>query len=243
MGEKQTKILVLSCGTGGGHNSAAKAIVEAFQRQKISCDFKEYLEIINPKVKNCVNRLYIRSTGGKGNVFKVTYHLGELYQKTKIKSPVYGLNSLSHRKLYHYLIENDYQYVITTHLFAAQALTTIKKKHEVHFIAIATDYVCIPFLEETDPDYFIIPSADLKQSFLEKGIPEEKLIPLGIPVSLKVQEKVDEKELKQKLGLNPQKRYLLIATGSMGFGKNEEVVTRLLEEKEPRDVIIFACRK
>lgn len=156
---------------------------------------------------------------------------------------MYGLNSLSHRKLYHYLIENDYQYVITTHLFAAQALTTIKKKHEVHFIAIATDYVCIPFWEETDPDYFIIPSADLKQSFLEKGIPEEKLIPLGIPVSLKVQEKVDEKELKQKLGLNPQKRYLLIATGSMGFGRNEEVVTRLLEEKEPQDVIIFACRK
>lgn len=234
------KVLVLSCGTGGGHNSAAKAIIEAFQEQNLVCDFKEYLEIINPKLKNYVNRLYVRSTVGKGNAFKTAYHLAELYQKTKIKSPVYGLNSLNHHKLYQYLIENDYQYVITTHLFAAQALTKIKKQHDIHFIAVATDYVCIPFWEETDPDYFIIPSEELKQEFIDKGIKREKLIPLGIPVSSRVRNREDEKALRKKLKL-ADKRYILISTGSMGFGSHENIIEKLLDEKEDDTAIIFCC--
>ena len=61
-------------------------------------------------------------------------------------------------------------YIKTTHLFAAQALTSIKKEYPIHFIAISTDYVCIPFLEETNPDYFIIPHKDLESDFLKKGI-------------------------------------------------------------------------
>lgn len=241
MEEKKEKILVLSCGTGGGHNSAGRAIVEAFQKHGITCDFKEYLEIINPKVKNCVNRLYIRSTVGKGRIFKVTYHLGELYQKTKIKSPVYGLNSLSRRKLQQYIIENGYHYIITTHLFAAQALTTLKRRYPIHFLAVATDYVSIPFWEESKPDYFVIPSEELKESFMQRGIPEEKLLPFGIPVSLRVSEKIDKRKQKEELGLAPEKRYILVATGSMGFGKNEEMVRGLLEHKKLEDILIVAC--
>lgn len=241
MEENKEKILVLSCGTGGGHNSAGKAIAEAFQKRGIWCDFKEYLDIINPKVKNCVNSLYIRSTIGKGKIFKVTYHLGELYQRTKIKSPVYGLNSLSRRKLQQYIVENHYQYVITTHLFAAQALTTIKRKYPIHFLAVATDYVSIPFWEETNPDYFVIPNEELKESFCKRGIPEEKLLPFGIPVSLQVREKIDVKKQKEELGLAPEKRHILVATGSMGFGKNEEMVQGLLTHKKPEDILIVAC--
>ena len=106
---------------------------------------------------------------------------GELYQKTKLKSPVYSLNWLNRNKLYNYIEENSYDYIVTTHLFAAQALTAIKKEHDTHFVAIATYYVSIPFWEETNPDYFIIPNEDLKKDFMAKGIKKEKLLPLGIP--------------------------------------------------------------
>ncbi len=64
------KVLVLSCGTGGGHNSAAKAVVEGLIANNVQADFKEYLEIINVKTSKMVNKLYIKSTTGKGRVFK-----------------------------------------------------------------------------------------------------------------------------------------------------------------------------
>ncbi len=235
------KVLILSCGTGGGHNSAAFAIKEELDRRNIECEFREYLELVNDKVKKHVNNLYIKSTYRNGKVFKVVYRLGELYGRTKIKSPVYALNSFSKRKLYEYIQENRFDYVITTHLFAAQALTTIRKQHNIHFVAIATDYVCIPFWEEANPDYYIIPSKDLEKDFLDKGINQKKLMPLGIPVSNNFSVEYDKNEQLEELGLSKDKKYILILTGSMGFGNITMVLEKFLEKSEKDLKLIVSC--
>lgn len=235
------KVLILSCGTGGGHNSAALAIKEELDRRDIENEFKEYLEIINTKVKDHINKLYIRTTGKNGKAFKTVYKLGELYRKTKIKSPVYALNSFSKKKLYEYIKENEYDYIVTTHLFAAQALTTIKKQHDIHFVAVATDYVCIPFWEETNPDYFLIPSKELKKSFTDKGIKEEKLVAFGIPVSNYFSISYDKYKQLKELKLDSSKKYILILTGSMGFGDTAKLLKGLLEKSENNLRFIVSC--
>ena len=233
------KVLILSCGTGGGHNTAARAIQEELLSIGIKADFKEYLEIINPKLKDGVNNLYIKSTNKNGKVFKKVYHLGRLYEKTKLKSPVYLFNSLNKKKLYTYIKENQYAFIITTHLFAAQALTAIKKEHHIHFMQVATDYVSIPFWEETNPDYFVIPSKDLEADFLEKGIKKQKLLPLGIPVGKQFRkEKYNKQEIKQQLNIDPNKKYILILNGSMGFGNVKEIAKKLLENIKDYNFII-----
>ena len=234
------KVLILSCGTGGGHNSAAKAIQEEFLNQGIQADFSEYLDIVNPRLKDTVNNLYLSSTSKEGKVFKHVYHLGEMYEKTKLKSPVYAINSLSKKKLYEYIKENGYNYIITTHVFAAQALTAIKKENDIHFMSIATDYVCIPFFEETNADYTVIPHKDLEENFISKGFEKERLLPIGIPVAPRYSEKYDKTQCKKELGLDENKQYVLILNGSMGFGNVEGILERLtLEIKDV--VFIVAC--
>ena len=234
------KVLILSCGTGGGHNSAAKAILEELLSQGLEADFMEYLEIINTNLKDKVNEIYLKSTNNEGKTFKVAYKLGEIYQKTNIKSPVYGLNQLNKNKLYDYIKRNGYEYIITTHLFAAQALTAIKKEHRINFTAVATDYVCIPFWRETNPDFMITPSDELKSSFIDQGVKENKLIPLGIPVKRAYSEDYDINDCKKKVGLDINKRYVLLLTGSMGFGNVEEIVDEL--KNNIKDInLIVAC--
>lgn len=235
---KNKKILVLSCGTGGGHNSAALAIQESLLNRNISTDFVEYLDIINSKVKTKVNNLYLKSTNQEGKVFKIVYHLGELYQKTNFKSPVYRLNSLNRKKLYKYITENNYDYVITTHLFAAQALTAIKNDYDIHFLAVATDYTCIPFWEETNPDYFIIPHSDLIDDFKSKGISENKLLPYGIPVSKTYITDYDKDDFKKFLNYDLTKKYILILSGSMGFGNILGMLEELLENIDDCNFIV-----
>ena len=232
------KVLILSCGTGGGHNSAAKAIQENLIDRGIETDFIEYLDIVNQRVRNNVNKLYIHSTRENGKVFKVVYKLGEIYQKTNLKSPVYALNFLNKKRLYKYIVDNNYQYIITTHLFAAQSLTAIKKEHPIKFMAVATDYVCIPFWEETNPDYFVIPSEDLKEDFKNKGIPEKKLLPLGIPTAKAYRERYDKKEYKEKLKFDVNKKYVLILTGSMGFGNITDMIKKLHEDMKQVNFIV-----
>ena len=97
-------------------------------------------------------------------------------------------------------------------------------------MAVATDYVSIPFWEETNPDYFVIPSKDLAQDFVNRGIEESKLLPLGIPTSKSYRQAYEISKCKEELNLEQDKKYVLILTGSMGFGKVTEMLRRLLDE-------------
>lgn len=233
------KVLVLSCSTGGGHNAAALAIVEAFKKQKIECDFRDYLGILGPDISEKICHWYLSWTNGQGNVFKVIYKIGDLYSKTNFRSPVYALNKLGAKKLYQYIVDNQYDFVVTTHLYSAMALTAIKKEHHIPFAQIATDYVCIPFWQETNPDYFFIPHPDLKQDFIDKGINPDILYPLGIPTSHAFHKKIDKLEIREKLGLK-NKKTILLMSGSMGFGNVIDCVKQLLAN-HPKLQLIVVC--
>lgn len=83
-----------------------------------------------------------------------------------------------------YIVQNHFDGVATTHLYPAETLTWMKQKGllTIPCVAIATDYACIPFWEETNCDDYVIPHKDLIPEFASYGIPKEKLLPLGIPV-------------------------------------------------------------
>lgn len=217
------KVLVLTCNTGGGHNACAKYIKEEFNSKGIECDIKNYMDLAGKHASDIAEKLYLDSTKGNGGVFKEVYKLGELYSKTNLKSPVYGLNKLVKNKLYNYIIDNGYDIVLATHLFPCLALTALKKEHDIKFVNVATDYECIPFWEETDPDLFIIPSELLKERFVIKGIKPEVLLATGIPVASNFK-KVN------KVSLPEDKCVILIVSGSMGFGNLEKLITNLLKE-------------
>ncbi len=97
-------------------------------------------------------------------------------------------------------------------------------------IFVATDYVCIPFTEETDCDAYVIPSDKLNEAFINCGLPGEKLFPLGIPVRRCFLKKETRQEVCMRLGLAPDKRYILVAGGSMGGGGIKKVIQMLADE-------------
>ena len=219
------KILILSCSTGGGHNACGHYIEKEFKEHNITCDFVDYFDILGPNAKKHSEKIYLQTTKGNGKVFEIVYKLGEVYSKTKIKSPVYSLNKLGKNKLYEYIKKYDYDLVIATHLFPSMAVTTLKKEgKDIKLINVATDYHAIPFWEETNPDYFVIPHITLKEEFIKKGFKEEILLDFGIPVSSSFY------NVKHNLDIPTNKDIILITSGSMGFGKMDEIIKNLLEK-------------
>ncbi len=232
------KVLVLSCSTGGGHNACGRYITEEFNLNGIECNFVDYFSILGDKLSKKVEKIYLTSTSGKGKIFKEVYKLGEAYSKVGIKSPVYELNKLAKNKILEFITKNNYNLVICPHLFPAMAITALKKEGiNIKLINVATDYSNIPFWNETTPDYFVIPHESLKKEFIDKGIDDKILLPLGIPVSTKFQ------EVKTTLKLKKDKPNIVVTSGSMGFGNLEDIVKKLLECIDAYVIVICGNNK
>ena len=231
------KVLILSCSTGGGHNSCAKYIKQELEDNRIRVDFYDFFDIVKENAKDISSKMYLMSLGKNGNLFKNIYKLGELYSKTKIKSPVYLVNKLYKTKLYDFINKNKYDLVITTHLFPSLTLTAINKSENythINFLFVATDYEPCPFIEESKPNYFIMQKG-IENKFYKKGIKKEVLLNFGIPVSTKFIDTA--KNIKKDLNILNEK-VILIMLGSMGFGNVNEIINDLLKKDNIKIIIV-----
>ena len=178
------KVLILSCNTGEGHNYAGRALKECIESHHDTADMLDIMMLASPRVSKLVGNSYVNIVRHAPRLFQCLYKLGGLVSSARHHSPVYYANALLAKKLTRYLDTHHYDVIVTPHLFPAQTLTYIKKKNLLSqkVVAVETDYTCIPFWEETDCDYYIIPHYELIDEFTAKGIPRERLKPYGIPV-------------------------------------------------------------
>ncbi len=219
------KILILSCNTGGGHNSAAKAIKEAFDEEGHTCDIMDVLAFGGQKASDLVCDAYIeivkKTPALFGKIYEMGNKMGQITQEnTKLRSPVYLINKLYADALEDFIKQNKYDAVVCVHIFAAEAMTNLKKHGRVTipFYFVATDYYCSPMLEETMPDKIFIAHKDSIFTYLNHGINPELLLATGIPVSKRFITKKDKATVRAQLGLSNSDQVFLLMSGSMGFG-------------------------
>lgn len=237
--------LILSCGTGGGHNAAGKAIEEELILRGHKAVMINPYNLAGDKLPKRVDGAYIKLATDAPNAFGLMYSLGQAVRRLPGSSPIYWANGLMAQRMEEYLSAHNYDVVIMPHLFPAEILTFLKRrgKRVPKMVFIATDYSCIPFTEETDCDYFVIPSSLLKEDFIRRGIPEDKLLPLGIPVSRSFTEDLTKAQAKTMLSLEADRNYILLSGGSIGAGGMQETVQSIKDEiiKDPSYALIVIC--
>lgn len=244
------KVLILSCDTGEGHNSAAKAISEYLTMNGTQCRVENTLSLASPLLSQAVSDLYIFST--RTNLFKMAYRAGEVVSEgSRIKSPVYAANIIYCRKLLSFIRSDRYDTIICTHLFPAQALTYLRHSSRLstgtRCLFVSTDYTCIPFLKETDLDAYVVPHEHLIEEFAEKGLPGQKLYPFGIPVRSVFHSRTPRDTARAGCaalfpeGIRTDRRWFLIMSGSMGFGDLSETVMEILDRCRENTETIIVC--
>ncbi len=214
------RVLILSCNTGQGHNSAGSAVREALEAAGAECELLDALSFARGNTSKTVGGAYASVTTKAPSLFGGLYQLGGLISNPWLKSPVYLANTRYAGALGDYIEKSGFDAVVCPHLFPAETLTCLRRKGRlsVKTYAVATDYTCIPFWEETELDAYFVPHEDLKLEFAGKGLPQEKLIPTGIPISRRCLQKTPKAEARRLLGLPEQEKVFLVMTGSMGFG-------------------------
>lgn len=237
------KILILSCNTGEGHNSAGKALMEYARAHGDEAELMDIMMLGGRQISRFVGGGYVSVVKYIPAFFSLLYHLGGLVSSSRHKSPVYYANALLARKLKRFLDENPCDVIVTPHLFPAETLTYMKRKKmlDQKVVAIETDYTCIPFWEETECDYYILPHASLKDEFAGKGIPKEKLLPYGIPVRPAFSRPGKKAQARAICRIPEDASVYLIMSGSMGFGKVNLLVAGLLSQLKDNEYIIVIC--
>ncbi len=237
------RVLVLSCNTGEGHNAAGKAVVEAVRAAGHKAEMLDIMLLSGKKTSRMVGGIYVGIVKHIPRFFHLLYKIAGKISSSKRKSPVYYANTLMSKHLEAYLKKNEFDVIVTPHLFPAETLTHMKRKGilKQKTVAIATDYTCIPFWEETDCDYYILPHEDLVEEDVKKGMDRKKLLPYGIPVRQAFLKKEDKKEARKKCHLPQEGILYLVMSGSMGFGKIHLFVARLALKCRQGEQIVIIC--
>lgn len=231
------KVLVVSCGTGGGHNAAAHAVCEECLRRGHDATFLELYDLRSHRLTHGSSHVYVWSVRHKA-VFKGLYHLGDSVSRhLSVMSPVYHFNAISSDKLGEYIDAGGFDAVVTSHLFAAEALTALRIHgglSGVPLVGVETDYTCIPFWSETRLDRYLIPHPDCMDDFVAHGLPSEKLAPLGIPVSARFADPgLTSTQARKQLYASCRFQDIdaplfVVMSGSMGFGRLEDLIATLV---------------
>lgn len=250
---KSQNVLILSCNTGEGHNSCAKALKKVMESENMKCDIFDALSIVGEWYSKLVSVLYGFSV--TTSLFGLVYRISEWYSSLskKLKSIVYHINRIYADKLLRIIQDNRYDAVVSTHPFPAETMTHLRNKRNLEIPAffIATDYTCYPFLNETDLDGYMIAHQELVDEYIMKGVPEKRLYVTGIPVDkTKFTDKITRHEAREIIS-NEYKwkkqsssgKWFMIMGGSMGFGDMNKLLKYLLEKCCHDDVIICLCGK
>lgn len=238
------KFLVLSCNTGQGHNSAARAIREKFLFLGHECEIKDALKYSSDALSKGVSSSYNKIVLHSPRAFGAGYNLSKSQTYTGgAKSALYAVNMTYSKKLYQDVTKENYDAIICTHIFPAQALTHAKHKYGLNIpvFFVATDYCYYPYCDELDITEFFIASESVIDKYTERGIPKEKLFATGIPVSERFSADIPKNLAKAALGL-PDDRFLcLIMCGSMGFGNIYKLIDKMLQTPSDNfDIIVLA---
>ena len=109
--------LILSCGTGGGHNAAGLAVKEELERRGHHAVMIDPYSLAGPKVERAVSNTYVKTVQKAPRLFGVAYWLGNEVRRIPGHSPVYAANKAMCGKMQAYLSANRYDIVLMPHVF------------------------------------------------------------------------------------------------------------------------------
>ena len=219
------KGLILSITAGQGHNQTAKVLSDYFNKEGISCSYMDVFEYINPLLSESVSKIYLASSK---NIPKVYGKIDRFCEK-RPNEDSHGVPKLTTqilaRKLARMINTESPDFIICTHVFAALLITGLEGAIDkrVKTYGIITDFTIHPYWEDTTLDYYVTPSDILTYQGKRRGLLERKFLPFGIPIDTKFETKMEKRDALKVLKL-PEKKTILMMSGSMGFGDIAEEI-------------------
>lgn len=232
------KVLILSCDTGEGHNSAGRALQDTFLRRGVACEMFNALTFYPQLFSTLISKGHVFVYRKLPQLFGAGYRMEERHTSRLM---IKGIEEAA-EALYHYVLGGGYDVVISVHAFPALMATEARRRYGLRaaLYFVATDYTCSPSVNATVMDAYFIPRGTAEE-FSACGLPGERLVESGIPVPESYYAPKDREGARRELGIPQDGRMLLLMCGSMGCGPIEELVQALSERMGGNARLTVVC--
>lgn len=136
--------------------------------------------------------------------------------------------------------------ILATHFFAGDVLAAARRAGWLtgRLVIVMTDLFPHRLWLAPEADDVVVGAALTRDLCRARGIPDDRMHVLGIPVGARFAEAEDRPALVARFHLDPRRRTILIAGGGIGVGPIGEIVRRLaaLEAEQPgRLQLLVVC--
>lgn len=224
------KVLIFYASYGGGHLSAAKSIqtyIDENYSDKVETNLVDCIKYINKPAEKISTKAYMSIATKHTKIWE------KVYNKSNKKSVISGfsnkLNELMAKKLYKLIKNYSPDLIISTHPFSSQMDAYLKEKGKITcpVYTVMTDFVSHEqwFTHKEYNTCFFVSNENLRQDLIDNfGIPAEKVVTSGIPISKRFKENFNKEEIYKEFDLVPGKKTVLFfGGGELGIGRQNTV--------------------
>ncbi len=237
-------ILFLFSDTGGGHRSAAEAIIEALELEfgnSITTEMVDILKEYAPKPFDLLPELYpimvrIPQAWGFG------YYLSNGHRRARlITASAWPMVRRNIRRL---VRTHPSDLIVSVHPLANAPMLHALGQHRPPFITVVTDLVTTHALwYHRRTDLCIVPTEEAQQRAFLCGLRKDQVQVIGLPVAQRFcQGEKDKQPIREALGWEKELPTILLVGGSEGMGPMKSVAHTIDALPHPLSLIVVCGR-
>lgn len=235
------KIILFYISEHSGHHQASIAIEKAILAKNPECKVLNInaFKFTNPIMEKIIHKAYMGVIKKRPQIWNYLYDNPVVLKKTdRIRKIV---NSAASKKIDKLIKQFDPDSIACTQAFPCGVVANYKKQNnsKIPLIGILTDYAPHSFWIYDEVDAYIVPSVEIKNEFIKKGIPLRKIMTLGTPIDPLFTEPLNKESIFKKFGLSQKKPVILIMGGTHGIGPDEKLIKELDGSKKDFQIIVI----
>lgn len=225
-----------------GHHSATIAIEKALRIQAPSTEILNInaFRYTNPISEKIINRLYMAVIKRTPQLWDYLYDNPEIVKKLdKIKQTIHKVNSQKFKNLFDSFKPDV---VCCTQAFPCGMVADYKKIYQssLPLVAVLTDFIPHAYWIYDTVSSYIVPSQEVGERLIQRGVQADKIKPLGIPCDPKFTSPVDRHRVFTKLDFTEADPVVLVMGGGQGLGPIKTIVRSLAKTRQRIQLVVIA---
>ncbi|MFM6190162.1 MAG: MGDG synthase family glycosyltransferase [Planktothrix sp.] len=243
-----THILILYSSLGAGHNSAAKALNQAFSHfTDVTVTVEDALDYASSIYRNAVTSIYKQLSEKAPQIYRAYYEgtdLEDLERSLELNIVTAKLERVFFRKLRRFIEKVNPDAIVCVQQIPSRLLQLLEEEERIskpHYVVI-TDVIAHSSWINKEVDGYYLPN-DLTADFMiKRGVNPEILHVTGIPIKLEILEPKSQVEIRERHDLPTHKPVVTIFGGGLHYKRVRLMVSQLIDNLQSGTLIVAAGR-